>query len=241
MGPDSTCMTGRSAVSDEPNVLDPGEPDYPQEQDASAANVTDPAPLSTASGGKPGPTVDGDLTSLNSDKTDVPQRDRRTGDLVRDTLADAQRVARGTTRRLRRSPRRASKPQKGGGYTGAGPDDGDPQPIGGLLAEYVADRGWERPLAEARVFADWAGLVGSDVAAHCSPASLTGGELKVTAESTAWATQLRLLSGTLLARLAAELGPDVVQRLHITGPTGPSWSHGGFSVRGSRGPRDTYG
>ena len=113
--------------------------------------------------------------------------------------------------------------------------------MGGLLAGYVADRGWERPLAEARVFADWASLVGGDVAAHCAPIALTAGELKVTAESTAWATQLRLLSATLLARLADELGPDVVHRIHVTGPTGPTWSHGGFSVRGSRGPRDTYG
>jgi predicted nucleic acid-binding Zn ribbon protein len=65
--------------------------------------------------------------------------------------------------------------------------------------------------------------------------------LRIAAESTAWATQLRLLAGTLLARLVAELGPDVVTKLSISGPTGPSWKHGGRSVRGGRGPRDTYG
>ena len=53
--------------------------------------------------------------------------------------------------------------------------------------------------------------------------------------------QLRLLTGTLLARLAAELGPQVVTSIRISGPSGPSWKHGGFSVRGARGPRDTYG
>lgn len=110
-----------------------------------------------------------------------------------------------------------------------------------MLADYVEARGWQRPLAEARVFADWPVLVGDEVAAHCTPLALHDGELKVSAVSTAWATQLRLLAATLLARLGAELGPDVVTKLIITGPVGPSWKHGGYSVRGTRGPRDTYG
>ena len=110
-----------------------------------------------------------------------------------------------------------------------------------MLNGYLADRGWERPLAQARVFTDWAEIVGSDVAAHCSPVSLNDGELRVTAESTAWATQLRMLGGTLLARVVAELGPTVVTKIIVTGPSGPSWKHGKFSVRGARGPRDTYG
>jgi predicted nucleic acid-binding Zn ribbon protein len=91
------------------------------------------------------------------------------------------------------------------------------------------------------VFAEWPALVGADVAAHCTPLTLTDGELRITAESTAWATQLRLLGSTLLARLVSELGPEVVTKLVITGPVGPSWKHGGRSVRGARGPRDTYG
>lgn len=110
-----------------------------------------------------------------------------------------------------------------------------------MIRAAAGDLGWERPLNQGRVFADWAGLVGRDVAAHCRPESLRERELTVQAESTAWATQLRLLSSTMLARLAAELGPDVVASLRITGPTGPSWKHGRFSVPGARGPRDTYG
>jgi hypothetical protein len=83
-------------------------------------------------------------------------------------------------------------------------------------------------------------LVGPEIAGRCKPVSLRDGELRLAAESTAWATQLRLLSGTVLAKLVAHLGPDVVTKLHISGPTGPSWKHGAWSVRG-RGPRDTYG
>jgi predicted nucleic acid-binding Zn ribbon protein len=65
--------------------------------------------------------------------------------------------------------------------------------------------------------------------------------LRISAESTAWATQLRLLVTTLLTRLAGELGSGVVTALTISGPVGPSWKHGSRSVRGARGPRDTYG
>ena len=110
-----------------------------------------------------------------------------------------------------------------------------------MLGGYLVDRGWERPIAQARVFTNWAEIVGTDVAAHCSPVALNDGELKVVAESTAWATQLRMLGATLLARVVAEVGPTVVSKIVVTGPTGPSWKHGKFSVRGARGPRDTYG
>jgi predicted nucleic acid-binding Zn ribbon protein len=127
------------------------------------------------------------------------------------------------------------------GYSGSGPDERDPKPISEISAGLFAERGWERPVAEARVFADWPGLVGAEIAGHCQPVSLRDGELRLSAESTAWATQLRLLASTLLARLVAELGPTVVTRLHISGPVGPTWKHGPRSVHGARGPRDTYG
>jgi predicted nucleic acid-binding Zn ribbon protein len=174
-------------------------------------------------------------------------------DLVRSALADARGIVRTTPRRRDRDAARRSRrdnlagrrrpdADRLGGYSAAGPDpDHDPELIGSLLAGYVSERGWNRPLAEARVFAEWGALVGEGVAAHCSPQSLRQGELRIVAESTAWATQLRLLSSTLLVRLVAELGSDVVTKLHISGPAGPSWKHGGWSVRGARGPRDTYG
>jgi predicted nucleic acid-binding Zn ribbon protein len=157
-------------------------------------------------------------------------------DLAKSALSQAQGLGRPQRRRRRRSPS-----TRKGGYSGAGPDERDPAAIGGVLSGLFAERGWQRPVTEARVFADWPGLVGADVARHCAPVALREGELRLAAESTAWATQLRLMSGTLLARLVEELGPDVVTRLVVTGPVGPSWKHGGWSVRGARGPRDTYG
>ncbi|HZC70370.1 MAG TPA: DciA family protein [Jatrophihabitans sp.] len=168
-------------------------------------------------------------------------------DLVHNALAGARGIARRPGRRgdrgRGRETRRANLAgRRKDGYSGPGPDpDRDPQPIGSVFAGYAQEREWGRPLAEARVFADWVSLVGPEVAAHCAPQTLNAGELRIGAESTAWATQLRLLSSTLLARLVAELGPEVVTKLVISGPSGPSWKHGGRSVRGGRGPRDTYG
>jgi len=109
-----------------------------------------------------------------------------------------------------------------------------------VLARLVKTRGWQRPTAEATVFGAWERVVGADVAAHCRPVKLEDGELTVEAESTAWATQLRLLAGKLLRRIAAEIGDGFVTKLHIHGPAAPSWNRGPRRVRG-RGPRDTYG
>ena len=173
-------------------------------------------------------------------------------DLARSVLSEAQALARTLPNRgRRREPGRRGGAgtvgprddtvERRGGYSAPGADPArDPQRVGAVLGDYVEARGWDRPLAEARVFTDWAGLVGDDVAAHCLPQSLRQGELRIAAESTAWATQLRLLGSTLLARLVGELGPQVVTRLHISGPVGPNWNHGPRTVRG-RGPRDTYG
>jgi len=188
--------------------------------------------LSTENGGQP---VD---TSSAADAAEPP-------DLVHETLAGARYMpGRGESRRARgRRIRRENLAGRGQpGYSGPGPDPArDPRPIGAVFADFVAEEDWQRPLAEGSLFADWSRLVGVDVAAHCRPESLNAGELRISAESTAWATQLRLLSSAVLARLVAELGPDVVKKLIITGPTGPSWKHGAWSVRGARGPRDTYG
>jgi predicted nucleic acid-binding Zn ribbon protein len=86
----------------------------------------------------------------------------------------------------------------------------------------------------------WEQIVGADIASHAQPSSLRDGELVLVAESTAWATQLRLLAGRLQARLTAEVGSGVVTRIRVHGPSAPSWRRGPRRVAG-RGPRDTYG
>jgi predicted nucleic acid-binding Zn ribbon protein len=136
------------------------------------------------------------------------------------------------TRRRIAGPRRT--------WTGPRPGADDPQPLGRLVDSLVSEQDWAQRTKEGSVFGRWSALVGEDIAAHCAPQTLTEGELLVVAESTAWATQLRLLAPSILAKLRAQVGGDVVTRLRVVGPTAPSWKKGPRSVRG-RGPRDTYG
>ncbi len=126
-------------------------------------------------------------------------------------------------------------------WSGPGPDDRDPQPFGRVASRVSLDRGWSPRLTDATVLGRWPQLVGPDIADHCTPMSLRDGELVLQAESTAWATQLRQLQRQMLKRLAGAVGPDVVKRIRVVGPTGPTWRHGPRTVRGGRGPRDTYG
>lgn len=131
----------------------------------------------------------------------------------------------------------ASRTRRGGeaGYGGR-----DPLGLGNVVKRMVAERGWSSPVAVGSVMARWPDLVGPEVSAHCIPESFEDTTLRVRCDSTAWATQLRLLSTALLDRFSRELGPDVVRSLQVLGPTAPSWRKGVRHVRG-RGPRDTYG
>src|SRR5207237_3140 len=82
--------------------------------------------------------------------------------------------------------------------SGARPDDRDPQPLGATIERLLTERGWEAPAAVAGVVGRWDQIVGDQLAAHCQPESFTDGEVVVRADSTAWATQLRLLAADLV-------------------------------------------
>ncbi len=125
--------------------------------------------------------------------------------------------------------------------SGTGPDDRDPQPLGKAIDRLIDQRGWEEPAAIGGVLGRWDEIVGADLAAHCKPLDCADGVVRVLADSTAWATQVRLLAGPLLRRLNEELGHGTVTRVIVQGPGGGSWKHGRLSVRDGRGPRDTYG
>ncbi len=118
----------------------------------------------------------------------------------------------------------------------------DPQRLGMAIDGLLADHGWQQRAAVGGAFGRWAQIVGADLAAHARPESFTDGELVIAADSTAWATQLRLLASQLVRRLNAELGDGTVRRVRVAGPSGePGRRRGGWRVRDGRGPRDTYG
>jgi predicted nucleic acid-binding Zn ribbon protein len=117
----------------------------------------------------------------------------------------------------------------------------DPARLSAAIDGLVTETGWELAVATGSVFGRWAQIVGPDLAAHTSPDGLVDGVLTVVADSTAWATQLRLLAAELVRKLNAELGDGSVQRVNVRGPGGSSGRPGQWRVRGGRGPRDTYG
>ena len=125
--------------------------------------------------------------------------------------------------------------------SGARPDGRDPQPVAGSLGRLVTERGWDRPVAVGGVLGRWRQVVGDELDQHCRPERFEDGVLTVRADSSAWATQVRLLGPTVLRRLAEDLGEGVVDRLVVRGPSAPSWRAGPRVVSDGRGPRDTYG
>ena len=144
----------------------------------------------------------------------------------------------------KRQRRRNDLPQQSprrGRISASHPDDRDPQLLGGELSRLVDDRGWELDLRMRGVFARWPELVGAQIADHCTPESFVDGRLAVRTDSTAWATQLKLLAPQILATLNADLGSGTVSVIDISGPNLPNWRKGPRSVRDGRGPRDTYG
>jgi len=185
----------------------------------------------TPAGDKP---VDG----VDKSMFDEPPGGRRGADIARAALESARAGRRQTGGRQSGTQRVTSRRRRS--WSGARPDDRDPQPLGRLASRLVAERGWMDRVSAGVVFARWAQLVGVEVAEHAQPVSLRDGELIVRAGSTAWATQLRLLQRQLIARITAGVGPGVVKTLRVQGPAAPNWVHGPRHVRG-RGPRDTYG
>lgn len=126
-------------------------------------------------------------------------------------------------------------------YSGAHPDDRDPQAIGAVFERVVKRRGWTKRLSLSTVLRNWPGLVGQENADHSKPVDFRDGVLKVQCDSTAWATGMKYSASQIVKRLNQELGDDTVKRVDIMGPAQKSWKHGIRSVRDGRGPRDTYG
>ena len=140
-----------------------------------------------------------------------------------------------------RPPSRRTDPKA----SGAHPDERDPQLLDSTIGRLIAEQGWGTDVRVHGVFSRWDGMVGREVAQHCRPEAFdrteTGGRLVVRTDSTAWATQMKLLAPTVVRRLNEELGDGTVTVIDVQGPHGPSWKRGLRSVRDGRGPRDTYG
>lgn len=170
-----------------------------------------------------------------------PEADEPSDDAARQALSRA----RDTARRQGLVPGQSGSRRRRRGTDGHLPgvvhgEGRDPQPVGDTMDALTGQLGWSRSLQVGGVVGRWRDVVGDQIADHCVPETFDEGALVVRADSTAWATQIRLLLPQLERRLAEEVGEGAVTSIQVLGPGGPSWRKGPRSVQG-RGPRDTYG
>lgn len=163
-------------------------------------------------------------------------------DLARVALraAKEQAKARGAAAQQKKQARRG-----GGLRSGARADGRDPMALGAAINRLITERGWETPAAVGGVMGRWPQIVGEDLAKHCVPLKFDDEPdarvLTVQCDSTAWATQLRLLAPRLVARLNEDLGHGTVRVIKVLGPGAPRRDYGRLRAPGSVGPGDTYG
>jgi len=116
----------------------------------------------------------------------------------------------------------------------------DPEELGSVFDSLTNRMGWNSPLARSELLASWTEIAGAETAEHSTPVGIEEGVLTVKCDSTAWATQLRLMRVQLMTSIATRYPDAGIQTLRFEGPGAPSWKRGPRSIPG-RGPRDTYG
>ncbi|GAA1472506.1 hypothetical protein CFELI_00020 [Corynebacterium felinum] len=179
------------------------------------------------------PDVDSVQAAFARMRQEAAKRTGQAPDLNRERTSTPQR------RKKSNTPRLPGKPTgKDGRYIPYG--QYSLEGFGQLLRKEIKQRGWNHNLAGGWVQANWDELVGDHVAAHTKVEMLKETSLFISCDSTAWATNLRMMQRQILQAIAQQVGPDVVTELKIFGPHTPSWRHGPLHVKG-RGPRDTYG
>lgn len=116
----------------------------------------------------------------------------------------------------------------------------EPKALAAVLELATEEMGWQAELEQARLVSHWAELVGPVTAPHTQVIEVRNGQLIVQCDSTAWATELRLMRATILTRIAEQYPNAGITDLRFLQPGAPSWRYGSRVVRG-QGPRDTYG
>lgn len=100
-------------------------------------------------------------------------------------------------------------------FEGPGADDIAVTPIGDAMSSLLRSRGLGSTVTFARICGVWEEAVGDELAKRVTPVAFRHGELVCQVDDPSWATQLRLLSGQIVGRLADELGSSTVERLSV--------------------------
>ena len=93
----------------------------------------------------------------------------------------------------------------------------DPRSIAAIVSTSIEDRGWTPFLARASVLAQWDDIVGAEVAAHTN-AELVDDVIKVSCDSSAWATQLRMLRHDIAREIEVRFPDSGIERVEVFGP-----------------------
>jgi len=116
----------------------------------------------------------------------------------------------------------------------------DPLGLSAVIDGLTSNMGWTSPLAQSDLVASWVEIAGAETAEHSTPTGIEDGVLTIQCDSTAWATQLRLMRTQITTHIALRYPDAKIQSVRFEGPNAPSWKRGPRSIPG-RGPRDTYG
>jgi predicted nucleic acid-binding Zn ribbon protein len=116
----------------------------------------------------------------------------------------------------------------------------DPLGLSDIIDGLTSNMGWTSPLAQSDLVASWVEIAGAETAEHSTPVGIEDGVLTVQCDSTAWATQLRLMRTQITTHIALTYPDAQIRSVRFEGPNAPSWKRGPRSIPG-RGPRDTYG
>jgi predicted nucleic acid-binding Zn ribbon protein len=116
----------------------------------------------------------------------------------------------------------------------------DPHGLGDVIEGLTTKMGWTSPLAQSELLISWPDIAGAELAEHSTPIAIEDGVLTVQCDSTAWATQLRLMRASITTVIIQRYPDAQIDSIRFDGPNAPSWKRGPRSIPG-RGPRDTYG
>mgnify|MGYP001946049936 CR=1 len=111
------------------------------------------------------------------------------------------------------------------------PRRGEPQTFGEAVRAWLIEHGWQEQVAIGGVFGRWSQIVGDRLAEHVRPQTYADGELVVSVDSPAWATQVRAMAPQLVRRLNEELGHGTVRCIRVATPGSRRGQRGQWRVR----------
>ncbi|MGH7627281.1 MAG: DUF721 domain-containing protein [Gemmatimonadaceae bacterium] len=97
----------------------------------------------------------------------------------------------------------------------APPRKGKPQPIGDALTTYLDQSGLAKRVEQAGIIAEWARIVGEQIASVTEPQMISrDGTLFVAVRTNSWMQELSLMEPQILRLLNAHAGALTIARIH---------------------------